>query len=255
MHWRLQSGAKRLEEAEKKAGASEQQSKHAAALEAEAAQQQAQVQKLNRLNQQLQDKLKLSESLLAEANIQQQQQQQHMQADRTRCQLIHDQSDQQLQQQLRDMAQQNDSLCARHTQLETELQSAQSSLADAQQAQQAAEETHTCTDAATAAESSLQGQVDSLRKENGTQAQHCRKLEGEVRALQQQLHEQMRQQQQSMQRVFQTEAVGTARVAVVQQQAEMVAGENVALQAHCKQLASDLAQSQRDVQVCLPPQT
>lgn len=258
LQWRLESGARRLEAAEQKVGALQQQSMQASTsastdnqqAQAVVAQQQAELHSLSSQNRQLQDQLRLTEGKLSEAHKLQQQQQHHLQAEHARAEQSWDESSRRLLQQLGVVTQQNQALVAQQSALE--LQAAKGDLVKAQHAQRAAEDMHNRTDAAATQDSRLQGQVESLKKENALQAQHSRKLEGEVRALQKQLHDQMSQQQQSMHSVragIQIESPSSAKLAVVQQQAELVAAENASLQMHCKQQAADLAQSQEDVQV------
>ena len=260
LQWRLQSGARRLEAAEQKAEALQLTSMQASTsastdhqqAQAVLSQQQEELQGLSSQNRQLQDQLRLTEAKLREAHKLQQQQQHQLQAEHARAEQSWDESSRQLQQQLGLITQQNQALLAQQAAMEAQLHAAEDDTRKVQHAQQAAEDMHNRTDAVATQDSRLQGQVERLKKENALQAQHSRKLEGEVRALQQQLHDQMSQQQQSihsMRAGMQLESPSGAKLAAVQQQAELVAAENASLQLHCKQQAAVLAKSQEDVQV------
>lgn len=263
LHRRLESSATQLEAAEQKAAALQQKSTQASISadtkshhdKAQSLQQQAELQSLTSQNRQLQERLRLAEPKLAEANMLQQQQEQQTHAEHAEhvtAQHEWETSCSQLQQALTEVNERNQTLAAHQGKLEVQLRAAKESAFKAQHAQQAAQETHTRTAAAAAKDSRLQEQVTSLKKENALQSQHSRKLEGEVRALQQQLHDQMSQQQQSMHSISGGSQIGSpsgAKLAMVQHQAELVAAENANLQMQCKQQAADFAQSQQDVQV------
>lgn len=248
LHWRLQLEAKRLTAAEQQAAALQQQCMQASVSgssenqrdKASMLQQEAKLQSLTSQNKQLQDKLNLTEAKLTEATkLQQQMHAERAEHDAAQRDLQN--SNQQLQSTLREVNEHNQSLVTCQAGLEAQLQATKESMTQAQRAQQAS---------AAAVQDSRQ--VESLKKENAAQAQHSRKLEHEVRALQQQLHDQMSQQQQSMHSMSISSPLASptgVKMAKVQQQAELVAAENANLQMQCKQQAAELSQSQQDVQV------
>ena len=157
--------------------------------------------------------------------------------------------DWELQHQVDNLTQDNQSLLTHHAQLETRFKALSQELAKAQHAKRAA-------DAQAAREvskvSELQQQVDGLMEISAKHLEDRHRLQNEMAALQRQLHHAesaLRQQQLSARGQQQAEAATTGQVVALEQQAASLAQENADLQKQCRQQAAGMKQLQNDVQV------
>ena len=159
-----------------------------------------------------------------------------------------------LQHQVDNLSQENQSLIAHHEKLETRFQSLTKQLAKAQHAQHAVTQSKSDHTENLARASALQEQVNNLMESSALQVEQRHRLENEVTMLQRRLanaESALNQHQQRVRGHQEAESASNGKIAMLQQQAESVVGDNEALQAQCRQQTVDMKQLQNDVQVSI----
>ena len=203
---------------------------------------------LSRQNSELSSELAAAQQSLKTEQARVVQQQQQHQQDRDKAERV----SWELQHQVDNLTQENQSLLAHHEQLQTRFETLTRQLAKAQHAQHAgalsrSEQAHSLAKA-----SALEEQLTSLMASSAAQVEQRHRLENEVATLQRRLtgaEAALSQQQQRVRGQQEAESATHGKVLMLQQQAESVVEENTALQAQCKQQSAAVKQLQTDVQV------
>ena len=203
---------------------------------------------LSRQNSELSSELAAArESLKAEQALAVQKQKEHQQhrgsSERASWELQH---------QVDNLNQENQSLIAHHKQLETRFESLTKQLAKAQYAQHAGAQSKSDHAQSLARASALQEQVNNLTESSALQVEQRHRLENEVATLQRRLahaESALSQHQHKVRGHHEADSASNGKIAMLQQQAESVVQENASLQAQCRQQTVDMKQLQNNVQV------
>lgn len=209
-----------------------------------------QLEQLGRQNSELQSELAAAKQNLKaqhaeEAQRQQDQQQHKEKSDRLVWELEHS---------VDNLTQENKSLLAHHSQLETRFDSLTKQLAKAQHAQHAGAQSKVDQAETLARASALQEQVSNLMQSSAVQVEQRHRLENEVATLQRKLtgaESALGQHQHRVRGQREAETASSSKIAMLQQQAEDVVEENAALQGQCRQQSADMKRLQSDVQVSM----
>lgn len=252
LRWELKSAQQKQQQAEQRLQQQQDQSDKLALpsprSQADSSRLRGDLEALSRQNSELSSELAAAcQSLKAEQALVLQTQREHQQhrdsADRASWELQH---------QVDNLTQENQSLIAHHEQLETKFTSLTKQLAKAQHAQHAGAQSKSDQAETLARACGLQEQVDSLMESSAVQVEQRHRLENEVATLQRRLagaESALSQHQHRVRGHQAAESASMGKVAMLQQQAESVVEENAALQAQCRQSAADMKQLQNDVQV------
>ena len=157
-----------------------------------------------------------------------------------------------LQHRVDNLNQENQSLLAHHTQLESRFENLTKQLAKAQHAQHVGAQSKADQAESMARTAALSEQVSNLMESSAMQVEQRHRLENEVASLQRKLtraETALSQHQHRVRGHEEAESASSSRMAELQQQADGAIGENAALHLQCRQQAVDIKQLQNDVQV------
>lgn len=249
--WELKSTKQKQQQAEQRL----QQQEHSDRLVPTSTESKAQTNRLrdqldtlSRQNSELNTELSAAQqSLKAEQALSAQNQKEHQQHREST-----ERASWELQHQVDNLNQENQSLIAHHEKLETRFESLTKQLAKAQHAQHAGAQSKSDLAQNLARASALQEQVNNLMESSALQVEQRHRLENEATTLQRRLanaESALSQHQQRVRGHQEAESASNGKIAVLQQQAERVVGDNEALQAQCRQQTVDMKRLQNDVQV------
>ena len=253
LRWELKSAKQKQQQAEQRL----QQQEHSGRVAPTSQKSEAQTNRLcdqldtlSRQNSELNSELAAAQqSLKAEQALLAQNQREHQQhresGERTSWELQH---------QVDNLNQENQSLIAHHEKLETRFESLTKQLVKAQHAQHAGAQSKSDHAQNLARANALQEQVNNLMESSALQVEQRHRLENEAATLQRRLanaESALSQHQQRVRGHQEAESASNGKIAMLQQQAESVVGDNEALQAQCRQQTVDMKQLQNDVQVSI----
>ena len=252
LQWELQAALQKQRKAETEHQLLHRQSDKSSVFAEQDAAGWSQTEELSKHNRELQSQLAAALQNLKQEKLQSTHQ--HTQHQQLQDHAGH--TEWELQHQVDNLTQENQSLLKHHAQLETRFESLTKQLAKAQHAQHAQHAEDAQSKASEAREDPktrvLQEQVDSLMASSAKQLEQRHRLENEVALLQRQLtnaESMLHQHQNRVRGHQQAEAASSGQLVVLQQQAESVAAENAALEAQFRQQAASMKQLQSDVQV------